>query len=503
MDGGGITLTGRGAPARIEGANVSTSFFDVLRAQPSLGRGFKDGENEPGRHRVAVLGHALWSQRFGADAGIVGQSIQLNRETYEVVGVAPEGFSFPAGAEIWTPLEYDTVFRSKSRGAWYLTVIGRVRAGVPLEQARQEVATIGARLASEFPDANEGVGGDAMSLHESTVGDSRRALLVLLGAVGLVLLIACVNVANLLLARVAARESELAVRSALGAGRGRLLRQLLTESVLLALLGGAFGVLLAWFSLDVLVSWQPAGVPRLAEVRLDRAVLAFAGGLSVLTGLLFGAFPAFHMTRRATALALREGGRGLLGGQGRRLRGGLVVAQMALAMMLLTGAGLLIRSFVELRRVDPGFRTGGALTFRTSLPEAAYDDESRRVAFYDDLLARLRALPGVRSAAATTGLPLNGMRFDLSFEVAGRPPLPPAQQPSMEVRVVTADYFKTMEIPVLRGRPFEPTDTANSGQVVVLNESAVRRFFPGQDAGILADPAPDGSPTLIGQTLSH
>jgi putative ABC transport system permease protein len=481
IDGGGVTLTGRGAPARLEGAEVSTRFFDVLRVRPVLGRGFADGENEPGRNKVAILGHRLWRERFGGDPTAVGQTIQLNREPYQVVGVAPAGFSYPEGAELWTPMAYDAVFRTKSRGAWYLGVIGRLKPGVSVAHAREEVSAIAARLAREYPDADEGVGGTVSSLHEAMVGDARPALLVLLGAVGLVLLIACVNVANLLLARVAARETELAVRTALGAGRGRLLRQLLTESVLLALLGGAAGVLLAGFFLDALLGLQPQGVPRLGEVRVDRAVLGFAAGLSIATGLLFGAFPALQMTRRAPAQGLREGSRGILTGRGQRLRGGLVVGQMALAMMLLAGAGLLMRSFSQLRRVDPGFRPESALTFRISLPDSAYKEEPKVAAFFEELLARLAAVPGVRSVGAVQGLPLSGSRFQLSFEVKGRPPLPPAKQPSMEVRVASPDYFRAIGIPLVRGRGFQRGDTASSRQVVVISEAAVRRFFPGED----------------------
>jgi putative ABC transport system permease protein len=481
IDGGGVTLTGRGAPARIEGAGVSANFFDLLRVRPILGRGFLAGENETGKHKVAVLEHRLWRERFASDPGVVGQTIQLDRDSYLVVGVAPPGFSYPEGTDLWRPLEHDDVFRSHSRGAWYLGVIGRLRPGIPLAQAGEEVRVIAARLAREYPDANEGVGGDVKPLHEAMVSDSRNALLVLLGAVGLVLLIACVNVANLLLARVVARESEIAVRTALGAGRGRLLRQLLTESVVLALLGGAAGVLAAAFSLDGLLALQPEGLPRLGEVRVDPAVVGFAAALSLLTGLLFGCFPALQMTRRATAQSLHEGGRGVLGGRGRRLRGGLVVGQIALAMMLLAGAGLLIRSFTRLRSVDPGFQPESALTFRISLPESAYAGEAACAAFFDELLTRLGSLPGVRAVGAVTGMPLSGMRFDISFEIKGRPPLPLAQQPSMEVRIASPDYFKTIGIPLVRGRGFMRGDTAQSGQVVLISEAAARRYFPGEE----------------------
>jgi putative ABC transport system permease protein len=481
FDRSGITLTGRGQPSRLEGTEVSATFFDTLRVRPAYGRTFTAGENEPGHNKVAVLGHALWRARFAADPAVVGQTVQLNREPYTIVGVAPAGFAFPDRTEVWTAMEYDKRFRTQSRGAWYLGVIGRLEPGVTLDHARQEVATIHARLARVYPDADEGVGGTVASLQESMVGDSRRALLVLLGAVGLVLLIACVNVANLLLARMAARESELAVRTALGASRLRLMRQLLTESLTLSVLGGAAGILLAAFSLDTLLALQPQGVPRLAEVSVDRAVVAFAAALAVFTGLLFGVFPALQMARRPTAERLREGSRGVLSGRGHRMRSGLVIGQMALAMMLLAGAGLLLRSFTQLRGVDPGFRSENVLTFRLSLPASAYEDDAARLAFHDRLMTRLGALPGVRTAAGIMGVPLGGIRFNLSFEVKGHPPLPSAQQPSMEIRVVTPEYFRAMGIPVLRGRAFEARDGAGGPQVALISEAAARRHFPGDD----------------------
>ena len=350
-----------------------------------------------------------------------------------------------------------------------------------MPQAQQEVGGIHARLAQEYVNDNEGVGGSVQSLHESTVGDSRRALLVLLGAVGLVLLIACVNVANLLLARAVARENELAVRTALGAGRWRLVRQLLTESVTLSLLGGGAGVVLAAVSLDALLALQPEGVPRLAEVGVDRTVIAFSILVSVLTGLLFGVVPALQVVRRPTAQSLREGARTVLSGRGQRLRSGLVVGQMALAMMLLAGAGLLLRSFAQLRQVDPGFRTEDALTFRLSLPESAYKEDAARVAFHDALLERLAALPGVRGAGAIMGVPLGGLNFSFSFVITGRPPVPPAQQPAMQVRVVTADYFDTMGIPLLRGRVLDRRDVHGAPPAMVISESAARRYFPGEE----------------------
>jgi predicted permease len=481
IDSSGVTLTGHGSAARLEGAEVSASFFDVLRARPILGRGFVAGENEPDKARVVVLGHLLWLTRFGGDPGIVGRTVQIDREPRTVVGIAPPGFNHPEGVEIWQPLRYDERFRTNSRGAWYLNVVGRLAPGASVESAREEVRTIAARLEKAYPKDNEGVGGTVRSLHEATVGDTRRALLVLLGAVGLVLLVACVNVANLLLARISGRESELAVRAALGAGRGRIVRQLFTESALLALAGGASGVLLAGVLVDGLLALQPAGVPRLAEVRVDRGVLGFAAALSLLTSIAFGALPAIRMSRRATAQSLRQGSRGILAGGRPGLRGGLVIGEIALAMVLLVGSGLLIRSFSLLRRVDPGFDARSALTFRVSLPESAYADDAKLFAFHDAIDARLRALPGVREVGAVSGLPLSGSNFIISFTVDGRPEPPPAQQPSMDVAIATPGYLPAMGIEVVRGRGFAAGDDARAPQVVLLSEAAVRRHFADED----------------------
>jgi len=480
IDTTGVTLTGNGAAARLEAAEVSASFFDVLRARPILGRGFVAGENEPGT-KVVVLGHKPWLDRFGGEPGLVGKTVQVDREPRTVVGIAPPGFSYPEGAEIWLPMTYDERFRTNSRGAWYLTIVGRLAPGASVASAREEVGTIAARLEQSYPDANEGVGGTVRSLHEATVGDTRRALLVLLGAVGLVLLVACVNVANLLLARISGRESELALRAALGAGRGRIVRQLFTESLLLALAGGAAGVLLAGVLVDGLLALQPQGVPRLAEVRVDRGVLAFAAVLSLLTSVAFGALPAIRMSRKAEAQSLRQGSRGILSGGRPGLRGGLVVGQIALAMVLLAGSGLLIRSFSLLRQVDPGFDARSALTFRVSLPESAYADDARLLSFHEALEARLRALPGARAVGAVSGLPLTGSQFNISFTVDGRPEPPPAQQPSLDVAIATRGYFRAMGIDIVRGRDFTEADDATAPQVVLLSETAVRRHFADED----------------------
>lgn len=480
VDSGGVTLTGRGAPAVLNGAEVSASFFTVFRVKPQLGRVMSVEENEPDKAMVAVLSHTTWQNRFGGDPGIIGQRIQLDSRPFTVIGIAPKGFDFPQETELWTPLAYDKLFKGDSRGAWYLKVYGRMKNGATVTAAAEESSLIAARLAKAYPDANEGLGGTVRPLQESLVGSSRSALYLLLGAVGLVLLIACVNVANLLLAKAAARGPEFAVRQALGASRGRLLRQLVTESVLLGALGGVAGVALASLSLDSLIALQPGGVPRLAEVRIDSTVMLFAAVLAMGTGLVCGVLPGLA-ARRAPAPALREGGRGFVSGRSSRVRGGLVVGQMALAMMLLAGAGLLLRSFARLQDVDPGFKVGDALTFRISLPAEAYKDESLRVAFFDRLTERLKALPGVQSAAATLALPLTGTQINISFEVRDRPPLPPAQQPAMEMRSVTAGYFQAMGIPIIRGRGIEAVDRPESPQAVVITQSAAKKYFANED----------------------
>ena len=477
-----LILTGQGEPVRLDSAAVTGSFFDVLRARPLWGRSFREEDSQPGSPRIAVLSYGLWQQRFGARPDVIGRKITLDGVSTEVVGVMPATFSYPAGRALWTPIEYATDFTTGQRGAWYLTAIGRAKSGLPMEQVGAEVQTIGKQLAGKFPEANEGLGFSALPLLESMVGDIRRAVLVLLGAVGFVLLIACVNVANLLLARAAARESEMAVRTALGAGRGRLVRQLLTESVMLGLVGAAFGLIFAVWGVEILIGMQPQGIPRLEDVSVDRTVVLFAVGLALLTAVVFGLVPAIQSTRTAVGGALKEAGRGALTSRsGSRVRSALVVTEMALAVMLLAGAGLLIRSFTRLAAVDPGFRVEPALTFELSLPESRYEHEPQQVMFFDQLLPRLKSIPGVRSVGAVLSLPLSGTSIVLNFEVAGRRPVPPAQQPAMQVRVATPEYFSTIGIPLRRGRLFTDHDRAGSPSVVLITEAAARQYFPNEE----------------------
>jgi len=477
-------VTGSGEPALVDGAETSAGFFQILGVPPVHGRTFLPDENEPGHTHVAVLGHALWRQRYGADPKILGKSIELNGASYEVVGVMPEGFSFPAKLDLWIPLAYDRQFTTTSRGAWFIGVIGRLRPGVTLDRAAAEVGAIGKRLEAQYPDANGHVGMTVGSLREAMIGEVRRPLVLLTAAVAFVLLIACANIANLLLARSASRQSEMAVRSALGANQRRLVTQLLTESLVMAAAGAVGGLLIAYASVPALVALQPQGIPRLNTVRVDGMVVVFTAAVAVLTGLLFGLAPALQLaaTRADLAQPIRAGGRGTDSGWlGHRLRRTLIVAQMALALVLLTTAGLLINSFARLQRVDPGFRPEGRMVTGIALPEMSYDSDEKRMAFYNELMDQLRARPGITSVGAINGLPLTPFRFSFSFEVSGRPPVSPADQPSMQTRIVTPDYFRTMGVRVVRGRTPTDADRAGAPRVAVINEAAAREFFPNED----------------------
>ncbi|HEX6070107.1 MAG TPA: ABC transporter permease [Longimicrobiaceae bacterium] len=476
-------LTGEGEPVRLNGTSVSATFFDLLGVRPALGRTFAADESDPGRHRVAVVGHALWQERFGGSPAIIGRTIQLNGQPYEVIGVMRPGFHYPGERELWVPLEYDQSFRDDgNRDAYYLSVIGRRGPDVTLAQGAADMASVAVRLRQATPGMRDRFGGTAVSLREELVGEIETPLLVLLGAVGLVLLIACVNVANLLLARAVARESELAVRSALGAERGRLVRQLLTESLVLGLLGGALGLLLSVWGTEWLLRLRPEGIPRLDEVGVDWRVVGFTAVLAALTGLLFGLAPAYQVTRGDLASTIREGGRGGLAGRATtRTRGALVVVQTALAVTLLSGAGLLIRSFAQLSAVDPGFRTERAMAVDLSLPSAGYPQPEQVRAFYAMLEERVRGLPGVESAGLSSSLPMGGFYWGSPLLVDGLPEPAPGEDRVVQIRVVTPGLLPTMGVPVLRGRGFLPSDGPESARVALLTESAAARYLPGRD----------------------
>ncbi|MBF5045668.1 ABC transporter permease [Aggregicoccus sp. 17bor-14] len=476
------TLAGADGPERLQVGLVTASWLPTLGVGTVLGRGFTPEEETPGRDKVVVLGHALWRTRFGADPGIVGRSVTLEGEPYTVVGVLAEGVAQPAGTQLYQPLALGPDARAESlRGTRYLQVLGRRAQGVSEAAAHAEVARVAGELARAHPEAYPASKAwrlDVSSLGEETVGGVRGTLWLLLGAVGFVLLIACTNVASLLLARAAARGRELSVRAALGAARSRLARQLLTESLLLSLLGGALGLLLALWGTEALVAWVGDGLPRASEVRPDAAVLLFTLAVSVGTGLLFGLAPALSGSRADLHAAMREGSRGTGGTRAVRLRSLFVVSQVALALVLLVGAGLLVRSFVRLQAVDPGFRPEGVLSARVSLPDGAYPDAAARARFHTAWLEQVRALPGVEAAGLTTLLPLRG-RADRGLDVEGVEPPAGAVRPAVEYRAVSPGYLETLGVALRRGRALADTDGAQGAPVLLLNEAAVKVLFPG------------------------
>ncbi len=484
IENGTLNLSGDGAePERLQAALVGANFFKVMGIRPLKGRTFAPGEDQPGAPRVAVISEKLWWRRFGGDSTLLGRSLTLDGQPYTVVGVLKKGVQLPSAADVWVPKVFSPR-ELKQRGAVYFAAIGRLAPGATLRQARTEADVIGRRLSTQYPEANASYFKTMTidSLEERMLGDTRKPLLILLGAVGFVLLIACVNVANLLLVRAAAREGEIVIRAALGAGRGRIVRQLLTESLVLALTGGAAGVALAAWITRALVTLGPQGIPRLDQTRIDGAVLLFALGISLLAGVLFGLAPALQTSRTDLSGVIREGTRGSKGRTGTRARGLLVVVEMALAVVLLAGAGLLIRSFSQLQNVDPGFRAGHVLTFRVTLPQGKYPDDPKLRTFTSSLLERLAALPGVTAAGATAfGLPLSGEDETLTFTVAGRPPVPPDKEQAIRIATVTPGYFRLLGIRVVRGREFLPQDRDGGQPVVVINEAAARQFFPGEE----------------------
>lgn len=477
-----FNLTGAGEPERLAGMRVSASLFPLLGVEPHLGRVFTAAEDQPGSHHVVLLSYGLWQRRFGGDASIVGRPLTLNGESYQVVGVMPARFQFPTtDNQIWVPIAF-SAREAADREVKYLEVVARLKSGVTLEQAQAEMTTIATRLQQQYPETNVDIGAAVTSLHEHLVGDIKPALLILLGAVGLVLLIACANVASLLLARAAVRQKEIAVRVALGARRWRLIRQFLTESILLSTLGGVVGLAVAYAGLVLLRSFIPEDILQASEISIDFKVLGFTLFVSVATGVIFGLAPAIQALRFKQSETLKEGGRdAATGGSGKRLRSLLVTAEVAISLVLLIGAGLLINSFVRLRNVDPGFRSDNLLTMRIVMPLSKYLDRPRRIAFYNDMLQRVQSLGGVKSVAITSNLPLYRQGNSMSVQIYGRPELPPAQQPVVVTRIVSPGYFDTMTIPLLSGRKFTDQDVVTTPRVAVISETMARTFWPGED----------------------
>ena len=480
-----LALTGGDEPERLQAVVVTPAFFSVLRTQPMLGRTFFPEEEKPGAARVVVLSHGLWQRRFSSDLDLIGKTITLNGVDRTVVGVMPPQFElqFPIQRQIdvWLPRIF-TPELAASRGSHFLYVFGRLAPGVGMAQAQTEMASLAERLAQQYPKTNTGTTVRLVSLQEQIVGKVRRALLILLGAVGFVLLISSANVANLLLGRAAAREKEIAIRAALGASRFRVVRQLLTEGALLAGVGGALGLLFAFWGIRLIISVSPATIPRLNEVAIDGRVLGFTLAISLLTGMIFGMAPALQASRPNLNESLKEGIRSSATGVRQRLRSLLVVGEVALALVLLAGAGLLVRSFWRLVRVDPGFNTDHVLALDVALPFAKYPRENQQAAFFRQALERIEALPGVVSAGSTLNLPLGGSNATTGVTPDDRPTPAPSDIPEIDYRLASANYFRTLGIPLRSGREFTDRDAPGSPDVVIVNESLARRFWPDEDA---------------------
>jgi putative ABC transport system permease protein len=476
------TMTGMGDPIHLNMGIFSADMFNVLRVPPILGREFTAEEDKPGTH-VAVLSYRLWKTRFGGDAKVMNKQIVLDGTPYTVAGVMPAEFQFPLDSQpmdLWTTMAVEGAESQAARGSHFLGVIGRLKSGTTLAAANAETAEISSRLGKQYQDTNSHWRMALQPEIQELVGDVRPALLMVLGAVGFLLLIACANAANLLLARAAGRQREMAIRASLGAGKGRILGQLLTESVLLALAGGALGLLLAIWGTAALANLPSLGIPRLASAGVDARALAFTLVVSLLTGILFGLAPALHASRFNLFRSLKEGGRTATDGIGRsRLRALLVISQVSLAVVLLIGASLLIESMFHLLHQSPGFDPQGVMAFNLDLPDSRYGKPEQSADFFRDLLARIRAVPGVKDASGVLPLPLSGDAMRTSFEIEGKP-VAKSDQPSTHIRAVGLDYFQTMRIPLLAGREFDARDDRHAPHVIVINQTLARRFFPNE-----------------------
>jgi putative ABC transport system permease protein len=480
-----VTMLGAGEPREIEAAFVSDGLFDMLGFTVATGRGFRPDENKPGQGRVVVLGHGLWQRVFGGDPSVLGRSITSAGNDYTIIGVAAPDAALPDAVEVYFPIEFGPTYdatTAQGRRGEFLTVLGRARADADEGAIDADLKRIGAQLQIAFRSTNDGLTFTSKPLREMMIGDVRRPLFVLFGAVGFVLLVACANVANLLLARGSARHGELSVRAAVGAGRARLIRQLVTESILLGIIGGALGLGLAYWSTQALIAARPADLPRIDDIRLSGTVVIFTFGVSLLTSLIFGLVPALQATNQHLLLGLQESGRSSGGGRRmRRLRSTLVVAEMALAVVLLTGAGLLIRSFIALTQVDPGFEPGGAITLRVTLQGAEYQNGEQVRNRVDQLITRVRELPQVTAVGVGSILPLGGLGALNDFAVEGAPPPPPDVNQEIAVAGASPDYFTAIGAPLVRGRWFTDRDRPQSPPVVLINEAAARKWFPNED----------------------
>jgi predicted permease len=473
-------LTGTGEPRMLRAARVEPTFFSLLGTRPLIGRGIDPGDDAPERQRVVVLSYGLWNAQFGGDQHIVGKTIELDGNAYTVIGVMPSSFAKPESASLWVPLVW-TSQEKAVRGEHSMAAVARLKPGVTVAQAQAQLDAIAARIAEQYPADSAGWGAAVVPLREETVGDVRKPLLMLFGAVVFVLLIACANVANLMLARTVDRRKEIAIRTAFGAKRTRIVRQVLLESLLVSVSGGALGLIVAHYGTQLVVSYFGASLPRLADVRMDGAVLAFAFATALVSGTVAGVAPAWRMSKSDPNDALKQGlGRLDSSSTGTRTRAVLVVAEVALSLVLLVGATLMIRTLWNLRSVHPGFVADHVLTLRIGVAANEFAGEEQQVQFYDQVLQRVRALPGVQSAAVTDNLPLEGGSMQ-PVAVEGHPVVEMAHQPEVSVRLLSPQFMRTMGIPILRGREFTDTDTETSVPVVLVSESMARQFWPNED----------------------
>jgi len=486
FQGAGTMVTEGGDPERVLGVAVTADYFPLLRVKPVLGRVFTRDEDKPGAADVVLISYGLWQRRFGGDPNIIGREVNLGGKT-TVIGIMPPGFQYPITDEpqdFWEPMfpaQWLTKEAREERANRFMSVIGRLKPGVTIAQAKADLDLLSKQIEQQSPQSNTNVIFNAVSLHEDITRDYRSALLIMLGAVGLVLLIACANVANLLLARAAARQKEVAIRMALGASRGRIASQLLTESVLLSLVGAAVGLLLASWGMDLLAAYGPADVPRLRAVSLDRYVLLFTFGVATLTGILFGLAPALHASKPDPGNTLKESGRGFSLAGRNWMRSALIVSEVALSLMLLVGAGLLIHSFWRLLKTDAGFDPKGVLAVDVPLSRTTYKTPELQSAAFQQLIGRMKTLPGVRDVSVTSNVPLTDFDVELSFQIEGRAPYKPGQEATSDYTVTGADYFRTMSIPLMQGRLFTDQDGTNSPQVIVVSNAFVKRYFPNEN----------------------
>jgi putative ABC transport system permease protein len=477
-----LNLTGSGEPERLTVSGVTGNYFQALGVTPSLGRGFSLENEKTGADQVTVLSHGFWLRRFGGDPSVINKTMVLDGRSFEIVGVMPRTFTFPQNADLWVPINFDGDPEMKMRKAHFMRPIGRLKPGVTIPEAQADTDVIAQRLEELYPESNTGWNLRLVSLREQLIGGTQGTIFILFGAVGFVLLIACANVANLLMVRAAARQKEIALRAALGASRFRIVRQMITESLLLALLGGVLGTLLATWGVDLLLKLGEGSIPRTAEVKIDGTVLAFTLLVSLVTGVLFGLAPALRTLKVSLTDSLKEAGKGV--GEGivrNRTRSTLVILETAVAVVLLIGAGLLIRSLVELLKTNPGFDSNNVLTMQVTLARKKYDTGEKASNFYRELENRVSGLPGVQAVGMITELPLSGQPNDMPFTVEGRPPVSTDQAFGADFRRINTHYFDALKIPLLRGRNFTESEVQQNSRVVLVSEQLVATVFPNEE----------------------